>query len=39
MLSYDSQLTFKRDVIIKAYKNFSGTLSKVAVHTLYVDLL
>ncbi|EKM75220.1 hypothetical protein AGABI1DRAFT_64825 [Agaricus bisporus var. burnettii JB137-S8] len=24
MLSYDSQLTFKRDVIIKAYKNFSG---------------
>ena len=24
MLSYENQLDFKRDVVVKAYKNFSG---------------
>jgi tRNA (uracil-5-)-methyltransferase len=39
MLSYDSQLSFKRDVIVKAYRNFSGTLSRSLSHTLYIKLL
>jgi hypothetical protein len=30
MLAYDTQLDLKRDVVVKAYKNFSGTSINVA---------